>query len=135
MAVKVMTHNDDITLADVIMAQAVRAQIEILGENYESLDGSPVERLRQFLTESLEAPYELLELARLTLADRSNEQDQHGLDPKLLEALFVVVLAAAADPDANVEELRNLFLEFIGETLSKLGSVPNEADLRGNLER
>ena len=130
-----MTHNDDITITDVIMAQAVRAQIEIFWENYEDLKGSPIERLRQFLTESLEAPDELLDLAGLTLADRSNEQAQHGLDPERLKALFVVVLAAAADPDANVEELRNLFLEFIGETLSKLGSVPNEADLRGNLGR
>ncbi|MFN5174784.1 MAG: hypothetical protein ACK5WY_05335 [Holosporaceae bacterium] len=125
-----MDHND-ITLADVIMAQAVTVQIETFWENYENLEGSPVERLRQFLTESLEAPDELLDLARLTLADLSDKRAQHGLNLERLEALFMVVLTAA-DPDANVEALRNLFLEFIGETLPELGST---RDPRGNFGR
>ncbi len=119
MMANIVDHND-ITLADVIVAQAVTAQIETFWKNYENLEGSPVERLHQFLTKSLKASDELLDLARLTLADISNEQAQHGLDPERLAALVTVVLTAALDPDANVVALRNLFLEFIGETLPEL---------------
>lgn len=131
MMANIVDHND-ITIADVIMAQAATAQIETFWESYESLDGSPAERLRQFLTESLEDPNELLDLARLTLADRSDKRAQHGLNLERLEALVTVVLTAASDPDANAEELRNLFLEFIGETLPELGST---RDLRENFGR
>lgn len=128
MMANIVDHND-ITLADVIMAQAVTAQIETFWENYENLEGSPVERLRQFLTESLEAPDALGDLSKLVLADRSSKDAKEDLDPERLEALFMVVLTAA-DPDANVEALRQMFLEIVDETLLKPESTPNKIDPR-----
>jgi hypothetical protein len=124
-------NNHDITVLDLLLANQVTSHVEAFLDGYDSLDGTPVEALKAYLTANFATPDVLLDLSSQTLADRTDYGAPHGFNLTKLETLFCIALTETQDPEANITELCQLFFSVVDETLQNWGASNNTNHLLG----